>query len=546
MTNENYPLYNPMKVCSVREMVVKSADTYDDKTAFRYQDDSGNYVEITFNEVKEHVMNLGTALYNIGIQNKKIAILGENSYSWILAFFAITSGNNIAIPIDKELSVKAIETQLKDCECDVLIYSSTYLDTIDELKKDSLVNMKYISMDEIEELLVTGKDAISNGVREYLDYVVDIDAVAEIVYTSGTTGVSKGVMLSNYNMAYNTYGSCQTIAILGDTLLVLPLHHTYGLLGVFITLINGYCTNINRSIRRFSSDLITYKPDKLFLVPLFVETLYKNIWRAAEGKGMTEGLKKLIEVSNEKLENGIDERRELLAPLLASLGGNLDMIISGGAPLSPKYIQGFREIGINLLNGYGITECSPVVSVNRNNYYRDGSVGQVLNRCEVDIRNKDGNGYGEIWVKGPIVMKGYYNRPEETALVMDDGWFNTGDIGYVDEDGFLFLTGRKKNLIILANGENVAPEELEELLSDISLISEVIVSEKDNRIHAEILPNLELVEKEDIKDVKKVIMEEISKINRTLPSYKQIDEISLRDKEFAKTTTKKIKRGELK
>lgn len=307
----------------------------------------------------------------------------------------------------------------------------------------------------------------------------------------------------------------------------------------------GYTIHINSSLRNISADLVRVKPQSLFLVPLFVETLYKNVWNTIEQKGKTKAVKTLIKISNALLKIGIDVRRKLFSSVLDAFGGNLDTIICGGAPLNSKYISGFRDFGINLLNGYGITECSPVVSVNRNKHYKDGSVGLILNECRVKIDSPDKNGEGEVCVKGSIIMQGYYKMDEETKAVIKDGWFHTGDLGYVDKDNFLYITGRKKNLIILSNGENVSPEELENILQNIPLVNEVIVYEKDFKIIAEVYPDMEYVEKNNIMDIQLSLNSSVAEINKELPKFKQINVVVVRDTEFEKTTTKKIKRNRI-
>lgn len=546
--NKNYPLYDVPKVNSIRELIELQACKNPENIVFSYRKGK-DIVSISYMELKKQTEWLGTELLNRGYAGKKVALLGENSYDWLLSFFSIMGAGMIVVPLDKELSAAELSVLIKDSGCTALIYSDLYCDIAEQLQSEFLndFDMDYFSMNEMESLMKAGKMAVDSGNDSYINTIPDVHQTSVIVYTSGTTGASKGVMLSQHNFARNTYGACSNLKFTGDTLLLLPLHHTFGLVaGVFVNMLYGKMIFINSSLRYLAEDLQEAKPTTLFLVPLFVETFYKNIWKGIEEKGMTDAVKGLIQKSNELLASGVDKRQELFASVLSYFGGKLKMIISGGAPLNSKYIQGFRDFGINLLNGYGITECSPVVAVNRNEYYRDGSVGQVLNECEVDIRNCDENGEGEVWVKGSIVMKGYYKREEETMEVLKDGWFNTGDIGHLDEDGFLYITGRKKNLIILANGENVSPEELEELLGDIPMVMECVVSEKDGKIHATIYPDYELAGNEGLssEEKMKVFLEsEIDKCNKQIPSYKQIKSISIRATEFEKTTTKKIKRG---
>lgn len=521
MDNRNYPFYEVKRITSLRQLVDFRAEESRDAVVFAYEEKGTGQVEVTYRQFQEQTQALGTAFLALGMKDMHAAILGENSYYWLLAFFSLIGGGNVAVPVDKELSADATEEILKDGACSVLIYSDAYADLAQELGERLPVRL--VRMEEFPALIERGRELIRNGDTQYTGSSVDEERMAVLVYTSGTTGKSKGVMLSQRNFAFDTYSACCNARFDGDTLLLLPLHHTFGLLaGVFVTMLYGHTIYINTSLREMVSDLRKAKPKYLFLVPLFVETLYKNICGAAMKQADTKDQQK--------------------AYIQAAFGGKLDAIICGGAALHPKYVQGFREFGIKILNGYGITECSPVVAVNRNDFYKDGSVGMILNECTVRIERPNADGNGEICVKGSIVMQGYYHMDEETGKVLKDGWFHTGDIGHMDEDNFLYITGRKKNLIILGNGENVAPEELETMMQDLPLVSEVVVFEKDGRIAAEIYPDMDYARAEGIPDVEAALHEAVARLNRTLPAFKQIGGLSIREKEFEKTATKKIKR----
>ena len=514
MQNKNYPLNQVERISNLRQLIDFRAEKSGNNPVFVYMKEGREEkIQVTYEQLKLQTEQFGTFLMSKDFAKRKIAILGENSYEWILSFFSIVNSGNIAVPIDKELSAEAIGELMQNCDCNILIFSDTYRDIAETLAdKTELIQ---INMKDFPQYLKQGEEAIKEGNLQYQNYSIEEDAVAAIFYTSGTSGKSKGVMLSHKNLALDTASACRNFKIEGDTVLLLPLHHTFGLLtSVFATMLYGHSIFINSSLRYLMEDINLAKPYVLFLVPLFVENIYKTLRKSAGS------------MPKEKI--------------LMALGGNLRMIVSGGAPLNSKYIPIFASFGIALKNGYGITECSPVVSVNRNNYSKDGSVGLILDECQVKIDKPDKNGNGEICVKGSTVMLGYYHMEQETAEVLKDGWFYTGDIGHVDEDHFLFITGRKKNLIILENGENVAQEELENELQNIPLVKEVVVYEKDRLITAEIYMDEDFIKEEGISEAEKMLRNHIGELNENLPAFKRIQAVKIRETEFEKTTTKKI------
>ncbi len=547
MKNQDYPFYDVKRVTSLRQLVEYRAEMSEDTAVFAYENANIGKVSVSYGQFREQTEALGTALADLGIRDARIGILGENSYEWLLAFFAVTGSGGTVVPIDRELPAAAIRQLVCDSGCTVFLYSAAYTDIAEELRGlPSMASMAFLCMDGLSALVDEGRQQIAGGNHTYRNYKLDEDRTAAIIYTSGTMGISKGVMLSHKNFALDTYAACRVGKFDGDTLLLLPLHHTFGLVaGVFVTMLYGYTIYINTSLKNLITDLRKTKPKNLFVVPLFVEMLYKNMWDAIHRQDREQDIKELIEKSNALLAEGKDERKGLFRSVREAFGGKLEFIISGGASLNPKYIQGFRDIGIELLNGYGITECSPVVSVNRNEFHKDGSVGRILDECIVRIAHPDADGSGEVCVKGPMVMQGYYNMEEETEAVLKDGWFYTGDIGHVDEDQFLYITGRKKNLIILGNGENIAPEELETQIQDIPLAAEAVVYEKEAKITAEIYPDMQYAAENGITDLEAALKERIAVLNHSLPNSRQIGRVIIRDKEFEKTSTKKIKRNEI-
>ena len=526
-----YPNYTHIPVYTTKQLLEFCASKYENNAAFTYQLKKQD-VYINFSEFKTQVEAFGTYLFNNGFDVKHIAVFGENSYEWILTHFAATCGGNVIVPIDKELDTDSIAELLTDSESKVLVYSDAYADIAEELLA-KLPYIAYINMRDIPKCIEQGKQLIADGYTEYINKEVKKNDLASIVYTSGTTGKSKGVMLTHNNFGSCMYGACCNVELSGTSLLVLPLHHTFGLVAsVFAVMFYGYTVYINRSLKKLPDDFKKCQPQHLFAVPLIVETLYKNIWLNAKKQGKDKLLKVLVKISNALLKCKIDLRRVLFKSVISALGGNINLIVSGGAPIDAKYVEGFKSFGITVLNGYGITECGPIVAVNRNKFNVVGSVGLPLCCNEVKIADD-----GEILVKGDNVMLGYYHNDEETKKVFSDGWFKTGDIGFIDKYGALHITGRIKNLIILANGENIPAESIEEQIYTIPYVKEVICYGKDNVIVAEVYLD------EEVADAKERINEDIQKVNQSLPQIRNIGRIVIRDTEFPKTTTKKIKRN---
>ncbi len=526
-----YPYYPHIPVYTTKQLLEFCTNKYEDKSAFTYQIKKQDK-SISFSEFKTQVEAFGTFLFNKGIDGNHIAVFGENSYEWILTHFAVTCGGNVIVPIDKELDTDSIAELLMDSESRVLVYSDTYADISEELQA-KLPNITYINMQDIPNCIEQGKKLISDGYTEYINKEVKKDDLASIVYTSGTTGKSKGVMLTHYNFCSCMYGACCNVELSGTSLLVLPLHHTFGLVAsVFAVMFYGYTIYINKSLKKLPDDFKKCQPQHLFAVPLIVETLYKNIWANAKKQGKDKLLKVFVKISNALLKCGIDLRRVLFKSVISALGGNIDLIVSGGAPIDTKYIEGFKAFGITVLNGYGITECGPIVAVNRNKFNVVGSVGLPLCCNEVKISEE-----GEVLVKGNNVMLGYYHNEAENEKVFVDGWFKTGDIGSIDKYGALHITGRIKNLIILANGENIPAESIEEQIYTIPYVKEVICYGKDNVIVAEVYLD------EEVADAKDRINDDIQTVNQRLPQIRNIGKVVVRDTEFQKTTTKKIKRN---
>ncbi len=537
---KNYPLYKTPDAEVVIDIINYAANHHGYKQAFQIPVPGKDDIFKTYEEFADEIEGLGTFILSKGLKKERIAILGENSYEWILAYFATLGSGNTAVPLDKDLPVEDLLYNVQNSGCKAIIFSKTYADVAEKLKElDSNIEFFFSKM-ELYDFIAEGKSLIEAGDGSFKNADVKPDDLAAIVYTSGTTGKSKGVMLTQRNIASNTISACHNAQGEGCGVLALPLHHTFGMVAnVLVPFIFEARIYMTTSLRNIQSDMIKIGATAAFCVPLMAELIYKKVWATAKEKGKEEILKKGIKISNTLLRMGIDVRRKLFKEVHEALGGNLELFICGGAPLSEKIAFELTSMGINVLNGYGITECSPIVSVNRNFANRIGSVGQILDCNEVKIKNPDENGVGEIYVRGSNVMVGYYNNEEATKEAFEDGWFKTGDLGYVDKDGFLFVTGRIKNLIILSNGKNISAEELEEkLLDEICYIAEVLVYDENDKITAEVY----LDEGMD-PDAKEKIKKDIKALNVKLPSYKKIAKTKIRDEAFQKTTSMKIKRN---
>lgn len=565
--NKNYPIYKTTFIDDMRSLVEEAAQNFPEDIAISYKEHYSDkeVKRVSFTQWRDDVRSIGTELIARGLREKTIALIGENSYGWCCSFFAIMAIGSVVVPVDKDLNIDDIKGIIDTTESEALIFGKASEDKISEIlsnKGFSTVSQLFSIADsskvaDIQEvtslnsLIVAGAKRYADGDNSYYDYKIDTNKLASIVFTSGTTGKGKGVMLSQANIGLDMTLGMYNFDITKKTLHVLPPHHTFGSTVNYVGHLSQGCeVYISSGIKHVSDEIREQQPTHLILVPAFLEVMNKKIWAAAR-KGGKEGLLKgMMALSNFLRKFGIDIRRKLFKSVLTPFGGKLEMIICGGAKLDEDIIRTFDSIGITVLNGYGITECAPLISANRNKYQKPGSVGTPILACRVKIDNPDENGEGEICVKGPNVMLGYFNNPEATAEAFDkDGYFHTGDYGRLDEEGWIYITGRKKNLIILSNGKNIYPEELEAELQKIEGVSEVVVYAGESKVQkdkitivAEIYPDFDLLKARGVENPQSYFEDQVKLINSKLPVYKAIKRVKLRDTEFQKNTSRKIVR----
>ena len=552
----------------IKELIYNSAKTYANNIAFVVKHQEGKnktYENITYKMLLEQINALGTKLYSMGFKNKRIAILGRNRYEWALGHLTSLLGGIVSIPLDKDLQIDELESSLMRSKADAIYFDEKYIEKIEEIKNRNNTNVKeYICMSklagykDINTLKEEGQKLLEEGNKEYISAKIDENAMNILLFTSGTTSKSKAVMLSQKNIASNVYAMqrVEDIRSTDSNLAFLPMHHIFGSTCLIVMLACGARTSFPDGLRYVAQNLKEYEVSVFVGVPLLVEAIYNKVVKEIDKQGKTKLIKNAIRVSNFLLKFHIDIRRKLFKQLIDQLGGKMRFVISGGAPLDPKIQKGFIDLGINVAQGYGLTETSPVIAAENMYKSRTGSIGIPMENVTVEIVNKDDNGIGELRAKGPNVMLGYYENEEETNKVLKDGWFYTGDLGYIDKDGFIFITGRQKNMIVLKNGKKIFPEEIETLVNRIDLIDECMVfgmpdevDKNDVKLSVKVVYNKDEVKQKygDISfdEIRDIIWNRIkNEVNTTVPRYKHIMNMILTDKELIKTTTKKVKRNE--
>lgn len=560
--NKNAPFYEVRTLTDLKDMLSQSVSIYGDKPVFLIKEQKGeDYKKVSYSQYGEDVTSFGTALISLGIEELRVAIIGENRYEWYISYLATVNGTGVVVPLDKELPKGEIANLINRAHCNVVIYSQMKEQDINDIKKDINGVKYYISMDEKNDtadvlsfwsLHKKGGELVAAGDRSFIDAKIEPDEMRILLFTSGTTSDSKAVMLSHHNISFNLMEMCKMLYIgPEDTFLsVLPLHHTYECTcGFLCQVYRGSTVAQCEGLRYIVKNMQESKVTIMNVVPLMIESFYRKIF----SKENASKLKKAIAISNALRKIGVDVRLKLFKKVHDTFGGHLKLLISGGAPIDPDIISSMQNIGINVVQGYGLTECSPILAVNRDIFYKNSAAGMILPGVDVKIIDVDENGNGEIIGKGPNVMLGYYENEAATKEAIIDGYFHTGDIGYIDDDNFVFITGRKKNVIITKNGKNIFPEEIETLVMRQPYIKEVLVYGKqeddgDTVVNAAIFPDYDLLKEElgeqyTDEKVRQLIGEQIKAVNKMITGYKSIKNFEIKETEFEKTTTKKIKRA---
>lgn len=555
---------------NLKEMIANTRKRFGNLNAFMYKTEAPDvYTYMTYNEYLDEVDSLGTALINAGLKNKRIIVISENRYEWGLGYLATVCGTGIVVPFDRSLPEEELKNSIERSEAECIIYSNKYEDVIQSIKDNPKYNLKYyISMDRektegnmysLRELIDLGKELIASGDRRFLDAEIDNDAMSMMLFTSGTTAMSKIVMMSHTNFVTNlrdiiSLFDCDTTHIY---LSFLPLHHVFEFtVGFIYSVAVGGTTAYCQGIRHIAEDFKAYHATSMISVPVLFESMYKQLWKGIEKEGKTKKVKRAIKISNFLRKFGIDLRRKMFKEVLDALGGKVTIFVAGGAAFDKECEKGLDDFGIEIYQGYGLTETAPVIAAECRGNVRRGSIGRLFPSVEGKIFEPDENGIGELIVKGPSVTKGYYNNEEATKEAIDkDGWFHTGDLAYFDKDDFIFITGRKKSVIVLKNGKNVFPEEIEDLINKIDGVKESFVYGKpdpndpvDLKLNVKVVYDKTIMKNkfglEDEEAIKEKLWIDVKEVNKTMPKYKYIKGITVTTEPLIKTTTLKIKRFE--
>lgn len=583
MTKVDPAKYHPVRdINNFKDMLESSATLFAENPAFLVKKEKGGpYEQIKYPQLKHEIEALGTKLMELGLKDAKIAIIGENCYEWVVSYFAVANGTGIVVPLDKELNRDEVHHLLERSDCRAVFYTESYEDYFKNYKIDYRIKMKvYGDRTNLDELMPTGEPIqtdggvltdwstlvaageklLESGNRSFLDATVDPDVMKILLFTSGTTEAAKGVMLTHRNIMCNVMDTCSIVKILPSdrSLSILPIHHTFeSTMGMTLMLYSGASVSFSEGLKYVAKNMLEAQPTVLIGVPLIFESLYDKIWKQAEKTGKAKVLKKVIKLNKATKSFGADLSHVLFKSVHEKFGGKLRLLIVGAAAINPNVCRGFEDLGLKVLQGYGLTECAPLVTGPPewlNTYKKAGSAGMVVRSGELKVINLDEDGIGEIIFKGPNVMIGYYQMPEKTAEILKDGWFYTGDLGFIDDDGWIYLTGRKKNVIVTKTGKNIYPEEVEAYLNQHKYIQDSMVygededKSEDTLVSAQIIPAYEVIFEEfgenlSEERIQSIIKKAVAEINERFPVYKRVRGVVVRQQDFIRTTTKKIKRN---
>ena len=553
-------LYKYIEITDLKDMLKKSGEKYGEKIAYKIRQENG-YKEITHNEVRKMVDGLGTKLIDMGLKDKRIAVIGENRYEWEIAYLSIVCGTGTVVPLDKSLPENELESLIERSKAEAIICSQKYVEILKKTKLKYIISM---DLENDNDGIISQKRLISEGIQlvksgntSFTNAKIDNEKMSIMLFTSGTTSISKAVALSHKNICSNLMDISSILDVNSSDVFLsfLPLHHVFECtVGFLFSLYVGAETVFCDGIRHIPENLAEYKVSVMASVPAIYERLFKIIKKHLEKQGKVE---QILKDEEKYKDSSMEKKKEVFKEIHDLLGGNIKLFISGAASLDPSIEEKFRRLGFNMVQGYGLTETSPVIAAENAYKKRSGSIGFPMDNVELEIVDKDENGIGELRVKGPNVMLGYYENEEETNKVLKDGWFYTGDLGYQDKDGFIFITGRQKNMIVLKNGKKIFPEEVETLVNRIDLVEECMVfglpDEKDKNditLSVKVVLNKETAKEEKYKgmsddELKDIIWNKIkTEVNETVPRYKHITNMIFSKEELVKTTTKKVKRNE--
>ena len=554
---------NVLEVTDLKDMLNKTRKLYGDRPGYKIRIGEGKYKVYTHNEIRDMIDYLGTALISLGLKDKRIAVIGENRYEWEIAYLSVVCGTGIVVPLDKSLPENELEELIERSEVEAIFYSKKYQEVVERIKYSEKNKLKHlISMDSDvhkegiyseKELIEKGKELVEAGNREFIDAKINPDIMNIMLFTSGTTAKSKVVALSHKNLVSNVmdFASILDVDCHDRILSFLPLHHVFECtVGMLYSLYLGAERSFCDGIRHIVENLNEYKITFTSFVPAIYEALYKNIMKTLEKEGKLEAVKKLMEANKDK---PMEEKAEIFKDIHKLFGGEIRLFVSGAAALDKEVEEAFRAWGFNLCQGYGLTEASPVIGVETTENFRVGSIGKALPHIQARIDDPNEEGMGELVVKGPNVMLGYFNDKKATDEVLEDGWLHTGDLATIDEDGYIFICGRKKSVIVLKNGKNIFPEEMEALVNKIEGVKESFIFGKqqsddkdDIKINVKIIFDREIMKEaykaETDEEIHKVLQDKIKDINQIMPKYKAIRGMLISEEPLIKTTTSKLKR----